>query len=87
MSELKFQKIEYYRTVRKPTLKQFLIRSLFREAAEKTAGVEGVVEDGDRVIPESAAKLREELKGLDAEEIAERRPDLVDEYQRKYGGR
>lgn len=87
MSEVKIQKVTYYRTVKKPTLKQFLMRRAFQEVAEETRDEKGVVPDGDRVIPKSAKQMRNKLKGLTAEEIAERRPDLVAEYHRKYGGK
>lgn len=87
MSEVVVQKVEYFRTVRPPTLKQFLVREVFKEEAEKTKGTKGTTEDGNRVIPDSAAKMRNNLKGLTAKEIEVRRPDLVEEWKRKYGGK
>jgi len=86
-SEVLVQKIEYYRTVRPPTLKQFLARQVFKEAAEKTKGAKGTTEDKNRVIPDSAKQMRDNLKGLTAEEIAKRRPDLVEQWEREYGGK
>lgn len=87
MSEVKIQKVEYWRLVKPPTLKQFLMRRVFKEAAEKTKAVTGVSPDKNHVIPTSAKEMRDKLKGLTAEEIAKRRPDLVEEYRRKYGKR
>lgn len=84
IDDLTVQKITYFRQVKAPTLKQFLVRKAFGEQASETRGLEGVSPDEDRVLPESAIEMRKNLKGLTADEIAEKRPEWVDEYERRY---
>jgi len=85
--EIKLKKVEYWKHIRPPTLKQFLTQQTFKESAQKTKDATGTTPEGNRIIPQSASQMRDNLKGLSAEEIAKRRPDLVQEWERKYGHR
>ena len=84
---IKLQKIEYYRQVRPPTLKQFLYRKAVRETMKAIKGNIGVtLNPGTGIpIPESALAAKEALKGLTAKKIAKEHPDWVDEYNREHG--
>jgi len=84
MSEITVQKIEYWRSVRPPTLKQFVIRKIFEEQAGETKDMDGTSPDANRVLPNSAIHMRK-LKDLKAKDIIQTRPDLVQEWEKKYG--
>ena len=87
VEEIKLQKIEYYRQIRPPTLKQYLYR---RAVKEKMAGIKGQIgvtinPDTGTPIPESALAAKEALKGLTAESILELHPEWEQDYNMLYG--
>ena len=82
--EIQVQKIEYYRQVKPPTLKQYLYR---RAVQEKMAAIKGKVgvsvnPETGIPIPESALAAREALKGLTAEQILADNPSWKEDYER-----
>jgi len=82
--ENKLVKVEYYRQVKPPTLKQFLYRRAVKEAMEKVKGRVGVAinPDSGLPIPESALAAREALKGLTTEQILAEHPTWKEDYVR-----
>jgi len=84
--EIKLQKIEYYRQVRPPTLKQYLYRRAVKEMMASIKGKVGVtINPGTGIpIPESALAAKEALKGLTAKKIAKEHPDWVEGYNKKH---
>jgi hypothetical protein len=82
--EVLVQKIEYYRQVRPPTLKQYLYRRAVREAMKEVAGQDGVTTNPETgtVIPKSALAARDALKGLTTEVILEKHPEWKEDYER-----
>ena len=85
--EIKLVKVEYYRQVRLPTLKQFLYRRAVKEAMKQIKGATGVDLNPETgfLIPTSALAAKEALKGLTAEKILATNPSLKEEYERLYG--
>lgn len=85
MEEITLQKIEYYRQVRPPTLKQYLYRRAVREKMAEIKGQAGVTTNPGtgRDIPVSALAAREALKGLTAEQILQKHPEWRDDYERE----
>lgn len=85
--ETKIVKVEYYRAIKPPTLKQYLYRRSVKEKMASIKGKTGVtVNPGTGTpIPESALAAKEALKGLTAEKIAKEHPDWVEEYNREHG--
>ena len=85
--EIKLVKVEYYRQVRLPTLKQFLYRRAVKEAMKQIKGATGVDLNPETgfLIPTSALAAKEALKGLTAEKIAKEHPPWVEEYNREHG--
>ena len=82
----RLQKIEYYRKVKPPTLKQYLHRRAVREVMAAIKGQDGFAlnpETGLR-IPASALAAREKLSGLNAEMILAEHPEWKDDYEREY---
>ena len=81
--EIELQKIEYYRQVRPPTLKQFLYRRAVKEAMAEVKGKVGVViNPGTGLpIPESALAAKDALKGLTAEQILTEHPEWKEDYE------
>ena len=78
------QKIVYYRDIKPPTLKQYLIRRYFGEQASKTKGVEGNSSVGETVMPDSAIALKKKVKGINADMVAKMYPGWVKDYERRY---
>ncbi len=85
--EIKLVKVEYYRQVKPPTLKQYLYRRAVKEKMADIKGKVGVTLNPSTgiPIPESALAAKEALKGLTAEKIAKEHPPWVEEYNREHG--
>jgi len=83
--EIKLVKVEYYRQVRPPSLKQYLYRRAVKEKMASIKGKVGVtVNPGTGIpIPESALAAREALKGLTAERILKEHPEWEEDYERE----
>ncbi len=81
--EIKLVKVEYWREVKKPSLKQFLYRRAVKEKMTAIKGKIGVtVNPGTGLpIPESALAAREALKGLTAERILAEHPTWKEDYE------
>jgi hypothetical protein len=86
---IQLQKIEYYRQVRHPTLKQFLHRKNVAEVMAAAKSVGGVVfdQESQRAMPRSAQHVKGKLKGMTADKVAEIHPEWVEEWEKLYGGR
>jgi hypothetical protein len=86
VEEIKLVKVEYYRQVKPPTLKQFLYRRAVQKAMEKVKGKTGVTLNPENgiPIPQSALAAKEALKGLTAEQILAEHPEWEQEYYEKY---
>ncbi len=82
--EIKLVKVEYYRQVKPPTLKQFLYRRAVKEVMKEVKGKVGVTINPDTglPIPESALAAREALKGLTTEKILAEHPNWKEDYER-----
>lgn len=80
--DLTVQKIEYYRQVRPPTLKQYLYRRAVKEAMTDIKGQDGVTinPETNHPIPKSALAARDALKGLTTEKILEKHPEWKEDY-------
>jgi len=87
MSEIRLQKIEYYRAVKPPTLKQFLLRKAVSEISKEIKGTVGVLTEQGRLMPNSAKAFKDKLAGLTAERIAELHPEWAKEYEGIHGQR
>ncbi len=87
--EIKLVKVEYYRQVLPPTLKQFLYRRAVKNAMEKVKGKIGVTLNPETgmPIPESALAAKEALKGLTAEKILAENPSWEKDYERDVEGK
>lgn len=87
--EIKLVKVEYYRQVKPPTLKQYLYRRAVQEAMAEIKGKVGVTLNPATgiPIPESALAAREALKGLTTEKILELHPEWKEDYDRDVGKR
>ncbi|MBA7635479.1 hypothetical protein ES703_43083 [subsurface metagenome] len=81
------QKIEYYREVRPPTLKQYVYRRAVRELMAELKGQTGVTINPEtgRQIPVSALAAQEALRGLSAEQLLEEHPEWQRDYEQIYG--
>jgi hypothetical protein len=86
--EIKLQKIEYYRQVRPPSLKQFLYRRAVQEAMATVKGKDGVILNpaSGNPVPFSALAAKELLKGLTMEKILEKHPEWKEDYERDVRG-
>lgn len=84
VEEIQLQKIEYYRQVRPPTLKQFLYRRAVKQTMAKIKGRVGVTvnPENGKPVPESALAAKEALKGLTTEKILAENPSWKEDYQR-----
>jgi len=82
--EIKLVKVEYYRQVKPPTLRQYLYRRAVKEKMAEIKGKVGVtVNPGTGLpVPESALAAREALKGLTAEQILAENPTWEEDYYR-----
>ena len=82
--EIQLQKIEYYRQVKPPTLKQYLHRRAVREAMANIKGQDGITVNPDTglPIPVSALAAKQALKGLTMEKILEQHPEWKDDYEK-----
>ena len=80
------QKIEYYRIVKPPSLKQFIHRKAVAQAMKQVQGETGVGIDPDtrRPTPISAIKAKELLKGVTAEDLMRLHPDWIEDYRREH---
>ena len=87
--DIQLEKVEYWREVRPPTLKQYLYRRAVRERMALLKGKTGVTVDPKkgRPIPEAALLARDALKGLTSEKILEEHPEWAEEYAQEHGGR
>lgn len=85
--EIKLVKVEYWRQVKAPSLKQFLYRRAVKEAMAKIKEQKGVSLNPETgfLVPNSALAAKEALKGLTAEKILASNPFLKEEYERLYG--
>lgn len=85
VEEIKVQKIEYYRQVKPPTLKQYVYRRAVKEKMAEIKGQVGVTTNPESgvLIPVSALAAREALKGLTAEEILRGHPEWREDYERE----
>jgi len=85
--EFKVVKVEYYRVIKPPTLKQWVYRRAVRQAMAAIRDQKGVTLDPEtgRPIPVSALAAKEALKGLTAEQIMEEHPEWVEEYNAMQG--
>ncbi len=82
--EIKVIKVEYYRQIKPPTLKQFLYRRAVKEKMAAIKGKVGVTVNPDTgiPIPESALAAKEALEGLTTERILAEHPTWKEDYQR-----
>jgi hypothetical protein len=82
--DIQVQKIEYYRQVKPPTLKQYLYRRAVREAMKEVTGQDGVTTNPEtgNPVPVSALAARDALKGLTTEAILEKHPEWKEDYER-----
>ena len=80
------QEIRYFRTLKAPTLKQFLHRRVVAQVMSSMKGEVGTgIDPGTgRVTPISAIKAKEILKGINADKIIADHPDWVEDYRREY---
>ena len=87
--EIQLQKIEYYRQVKPPTLKQYVYRRAVRETMAEIRGKTGVTVNNDtgRPIPVSALAASEALRGVTAELILELHPEWREDYERDVRGK
>jgi hypothetical protein len=81
------QKIEYFRVVKNPTLKQFLHRRHVQEVMQQVKGETGMGTDPDtkKNTPVSALKAKELLTGVNADDLMKLHPDWVEDYNKEYG--
>ena len=86
--EIKMVKVEYYRQVKPPTLKQYLYRRAVKEAMSAIKGKTGItINPGTGLpVPESALAAREALKGLTTEQILAENPSWKEDYERDVRG-
>ena len=84
MSEIQVQEIHYFRQVRPPTLKQYLLRRAVREEMAKVKGQVGITINPETSlpIPVSALAVKEALKGLTADRILQEHPEWRDDYEK-----
>lgn len=89
VEEIELQKIEYFRQVKPPTLKQYLYRRAVREKMAEIKGKVGITVNPDTgvPIPESALAAKEALKGLTAEQILAEHPEWEEDYERDVRGK
>jgi len=87
--EIQVQKIEYWRQIKPPTLKQYLYRRSVQEAMSNIKGQDGVTVNPDtgNPIPASALAAREALKGLTTEKILEKHPSWKEDYETNISSR
>ena len=80
------QQITYFRVLKPPTLKQFMIRRAVAQAMKQVQGETGVGIDPDtrRPTPISAIKAKELLKGVTAEDLMRLHPDWIEDYRREH---
>ena len=84
--ELLLQQITYYRAVRPPTLKQYLVRRAVKEASAEVIGTEGTEMHNGRLVPSSARVFYDKLSGKTAEELAKEHPEWLEDYRERYPG-
>ena len=89
VEEIKLQKIEYYRQVKPPTLKQYVYRRTVQETMAEIRGKTGVTVNNDtgRPIPVSALAVQQALSGVTAELILELHPEWKEDYERDVRGK
>jgi len=83
--EVQLQKIEYYRQVKPPTLKQWVFRRAVQERMATVKGQTGVTvnPENGRPIPVSALAAKQVLKGLTAEQLLAEHPEWREDYDRE----
>jgi hypothetical protein len=81
--EIKLVKVEYYRQLKPPTLKQYLYRRAVQEKMGEIKGKVGITVNPDTglPIPESALAAKEALKGLTTERILAEHPQWKEDYE------
>ncbi|MBA7466237.1 hypothetical protein ES707_01414 [subsurface metagenome] len=86
--EIKLVKVEYYRQVKPPTLKQYLYRRAVKEVMATIQGKTGVTINPDTgiPIPESALAAKAGLRGLTTEKILVEHPEWKEDYKRDVRG-
>lgn len=89
MEEPKFVEIHYFKQVRNPSLKQYVIRRAIKEAGIKTKNMKGITVNPETggLMPQSALSISREVKGFTAEKLLELHPEWKEEYEREYGER
>ncbi len=85
MEDTKLRKIEYWREVRPPTLKQYVYRRAVREKMAELKGQTGTTINPKtgRLVPTSALAAREALRGLSADQLLEEHPEWKEDYERQ----
>lgn len=83
MSLLKFEKIEYIRERKQPTLKQFIWRKAVKEASAEARKLKGNTTNPDTglPIPVSALHVKQALDGKTVEDLIKEHPDWVKEFE------
>ena len=86
-NEIRFQKVQYYRQIKPPTLKQYLYRRKMAEVMHGLGNQTGVTFDKEinKLIPLTASLARKSLKGLTSDKIADDHADWVSDWRTKYG--
>ncbi len=86
VEEPKFVEIHYFKQVRNPSLKQYLIRRAIKEAGIKTKNMKGITVNPEtgRPMPQSALSISQEVKGFTAEKLLVLHPEWKEEYEREY---
>lgn len=87
MPEPQFVEVHYFKQVRKPTLRQYLVRRAIKEAGSATREVKGVVlsPTTGNPMPKSASIVGDNVRGLTAEKLLELHPEWEEDYEREYG--
>lgn len=86
--EIKLVKVEYYRQVKAPTLRQYLYRRAVKVAMAEIKGKVGVTVNPDTglPVPESALAARDALRGLTTKKILAENPSWKEDYERDVRG-
>jgi hypothetical protein len=87
VEEPQFVEVHYFKQVRSPTLKQYLVRRAIKEAGSATREVKGIVKNPatGSSMPRSASIVQDNVRGLIAERLLELHPDWKEDYEREYG--
>lgn len=84
---MEFEKIEYIRERRPPTLKQFIWRKAVKEASAEARKLEGntVNPDTGLPIPRSALHVKKVLEMKTVKDLIKEHPEWVKEWKGKFG--